>query len=177
MTALAALGGLAVLRGSHRHGVLPLDRHLGPGNRQAVVPIEMLEELRWVTTDYAAGDVLLFPSTTVHASLHNITEFNLRISVDFRWQLKGEALTDIVLHPHFQRLTWDEIYAGWRSDRYQYYWEHLDYEVVPFEEYPLLSPMDDVAWDEVLEPEERARRRFDRRMAKLESLQHPRDAR
>ena len=38
-------------------------------------PDEMLEELRWVTTDYSAGDVLFFPSLTVHASLHNASEF------------------------------------------------------------------------------------------------------
>lgn len=131
------LGALAVLRGSHRYGVLPLAPHPAAGNRQAVVPDEMLRELRWVTTDFAAGDVLLFGSHTVHAALHNASEFNLRVSVDFRYQREGEALTELVLHPHFGRLTWDEIYAGWKSDRYQYYWRDLDYEIVPFEEFPL----------------------------------------
>ena len=130
------LGPVAILRGSHRYGVLPLGGHMGPGRRQAKVPRKMLEELRWVTTDFSAGDVLVFTSMTVHAALHNITEIDLRLSVDFRYQLEGEALTEICLHPHFQRVTWEEIYAGWGSDRYQYYWKDLEYEVVPFETYP-----------------------------------------
>ena len=99
----------------------------------------MLEELRWVTADFEAGDVLLFPSTAVHASLHNASDFNMRLSVDFRYQQEGEPLTEIVLHPHFQRQTWDEIYADWKSDEHQYYWRDLDYEVVPFVDYPLVS--------------------------------------
>jgi ectoine hydroxylase-related dioxygenase (phytanoyl-CoA dioxygenase family) len=131
------LGPVAILRGSHRYGMLPLGGHMGPGRRQAKVPRKMLEELRWVTTDFAAGDVLVFTSMTVHAALHNITEFNLRLSVDFRYQLEGEALTEICLHPHFQRVDWDEVYAGWSSDRYQYYWKDLDYELVPFDDYPV----------------------------------------
>ena len=107
------LGPVAILRGSHRYGVLPLAGHMGPGRRQAKVPRKMLEELRWVTTDFSAGDVLVFTSMTVHAALHNITETDLRLSVDFRYQLEGEALTDVCLEPHFQRVTWEEIYAGW----------------------------------------------------------------
>jgi ectoine hydroxylase-related dioxygenase (phytanoyl-CoA dioxygenase family) len=131
------LGPVAILRGSHRYGVLPLGGHMGPGRRQAKVPRKMLEELRWVTSDFAAGDVLVFNSLTVHAALHNITEFDLRLSVDFRYQLEGEALTEICLHPHFQRLTWEDVYEGWESDEYQYYWKDLRYEVVPFEKYPV----------------------------------------
>ncbi len=132
------LGGLAVLRGSHRFGVLPLDHHPGAGNRQAVVPAEMLEELRWVTTDFTAGDVLVFASTTVHASLNNATD-SIRVSVDFRYQNEGEPLTPLVLEPHFQLSTWDEIYEGWSSTEHQYYWRDLDYEVVPFDAFPLVS--------------------------------------
>jgi ectoine hydroxylase-related dioxygenase (phytanoyl-CoA dioxygenase family) len=131
------LGGLAVLRGSSRWGVLPLARHFGAGNRCAVIPNEMAEACRWVTTDFAMGDVVLFPSTTVHAALDNTSEWHLRLSVDFRYQLEGEALTEGCLEPHFQRLTWAEIYEGWDSDELQYYWKDLDYEVVPFEILPI----------------------------------------
>jgi hypothetical protein len=162
------LGGLAVLRGSHRYGVLPLDRHPGAGNRQAVVPLPMLEELRWVTTDFEAGDVLLFPSTAVHASLHNASEHYMRLSVDFRYQQEGEALTDMVLQPHFQRLTWDDIYAGWSSTDHQYYWRDLDYEIVPFETFPLVSgDPDDVPWAEILRHDHKINVRHERRMARL----------
>lgn len=131
------LGGLAVLRGSHKWGPLPLARHLGAGNRCAVLPDDLQEKCRWVTTDYEVGDVLLFPSLTVHAALHNASDFLMRLSVDFRYQLEGEQLTPGVLEPHFGRMTWDQIYEGWRSTKHQYYWRDLDYEVVPFDEYPL----------------------------------------
>ena len=143
----SAMGGIAILRGSHRWGVLPLTTHLGAGNRAAVLPIELLEECRWVTTEFEAGDVLVFPSQTVHAARHNASELYLRLSVDFRYQLEGEALTAGCLEPHFNRLTWAQIYEGWSSTEHQYYWRDLDYEVVPFEDYELVgaSNHDDVA--------------------------------
>lgn len=125
-------GSLAVLRGSHRFGVLPLEFHLGPGNRQAVMPEEMQEQLRWVTSDIDAGDVLIFGAMTVHAALHNAT-FSMRLSVDFRYQREGEELSDLVLKPHFDRLSWEQIYEGWSSDELKYYWRDLDYEVVPYD--------------------------------------------
>jgi hypothetical protein len=121
-----------------------------------------------VTTDFAVGDVLLFPSTAVHASLHNASDFKMRLSVDFRYQQEGEPLTDIVLHPHFQRLTWDQIYADWQSDQHQYYWHDLDYEVVPFEDFPLMSAEpDEVPWAEILRHDHRVNLRHDRRMARM----------
>lgn len=136
------MGGIAILRGSHRWGVLALTTHLGAGNRCAKLPQEMLEECRWVTTEFEAGDVLLFPSQTVHAARHNASEFHLRLSVDFRYQIEGEALTSGCLEPHFERLSWNEIYAGWSSTEHQYYWRDLDYEVVPFEEFELVGADD-----------------------------------
>lgn len=132
------MGGLAVLRGSHRWGVLPLSTHFGAGNRCAVLPLDILEQCRWVTTDFAMGDVLLFPSFTVHAARHNSSSFFLRMSVDFRYQLEGEALTAGCLEPHFGRLSWEEIYSGWSTTKHQYYWRDLDFEVVPFQEYELV---------------------------------------
>ncbi len=164
-------GSLAVLRGSQRFGVLPLDAHPGAGNRQAVVPDEMVEQLHWVTTDFEAGDVLLFGSMTVHASLHNASEL-MRLSVDFRYQPEGEALTPVVLEPHYQRQTWDQIYQGWASTELQYYWRGLDYEVVPFQELPLASPeLDSDSWTRQLFRHDRAlTRRHQRRMLRLGEL-------
>jgi hypothetical protein len=100
-----------------------------------------------VTTDYAAGDVLLFNSHTVHAALHNASEFNLRLSVDYRYQCEGEALTEMVLHPHFGRITWDEIYRDWSSDELRYYWKDLEFDVVPFEDFDLVDGADQRRWD------------------------------
>ena len=131
-------GTLAILRGSQRYGVLPLQFSLGPGNRQAVVPNEMRDRLSWVTNDFSAGDVLLFPAMTVHASLHNATG-RLRLSVDFRYQCEGEPASDLVLEPHFGRMSWDEIYADWQSDELKYYWRDLDFPVVPYDRTPFQS--------------------------------------
>ena len=157
------MGGVAILRGSHRFGVLPVTTHLGAGNRCAVLPQDLLEQCRWVTTEWEMGDVLVFPSQTVHAALHNASEFHLRLSVDFRYQLEGEALTEGCLEPHFERLTWDEIYDGWSSTDHQYYWRNLRYEVVPFEDFELVgaSNHDDVG--EYLSYERRLDERLSRR--------------
>lgn len=139
----AMLGGLAILRGSHRWGPLPLQTHLGAGNRAAIVPLDMLEECRWVTTDYAVGDVLVFPSLTVHASRHNLAPGRMRLSIDFRYQLEGEALTPVCLEPHFQQFGWEEVYADWDDDTYQYYWHDLDYQVDEFEDLPVAVVRDE----------------------------------
>jgi ectoine hydroxylase-related dioxygenase (phytanoyl-CoA dioxygenase family) len=168
------LGGLAILRGSHKWGVLPLDVHLGAGNRRAVLSHELLEQCRWVTTEFSMGDVLLFPSKTVHASLHNASEFFMRLSVDFRYQLEEEPLTDLMLEPHFQRLHWEDIYRGWTSTRYQYYWKSLRYRVVPFEDLGVegraLPEMSSEEIRRFVEYERRRDARTERRLRALEKL-------
>lgn len=125
-------GGLAVLEGSHRCGLLPIQYHLGPGNRTAKLP-PAVSALRWVSTDFKLGDVLLFPALTVHSALHNTDPDNMRLSVDFRHQLEGEGLTPVCLEPHFGRCSWEEIYAGWKSDRYKYYWKSKRFLQVPWD--------------------------------------------
>jgi ectoine hydroxylase-related dioxygenase (phytanoyl-CoA dioxygenase family) len=136
-------GTIAVLRGSHRYGVLPLEFSLGAGNRQAVLPNEMRDRLTWVTNDFSAGDVLLFGALTVHAALHNATG-RMRVSVDFRYQCEGEPASNLVLEPHFQRLSWEEIYAGWKSDELKYYWRELDFPVVDYDRTPFESSEPDM---------------------------------
>lgn len=167
----AQLGGLAVLRGSHKWGLLPLAGHIGAGNRCAVVPPDMAESCRWVTTEFALGDVLLFPSLTVHASLHNASEFFLRLSVDFRWQLEGQALTPGCLQPHFGLTSWEDIYADWDDTGHQYYWKDLDYEVVPFESLPIQGggglELTNEDFAQIIAYEERVKARTVRRMEVL----------
>ncbi len=165
------LGGIAVLRGSHKWGLLPLAGHIGAGNRCAVIPPDMAESCRWVTTEFALGDVLVFPSLAVHASLHNASEFFMRLSVDFRWQLEGQALTPGCLQPHFGLTSWEDIYAGWDDTGHQYYWKDLDYQVVPFEALPIQGggglelTNDDFA--QIIAYEERVKARTARRMEML----------
>jgi hypothetical protein len=143
--------------------------HIGAGNRAAIVPPDMAQQCRWVTTEFAMGDVLLFPSTTVHASLHNASEFYMRISVDFRYQLEGETLTEGCLEPHFRRLSWEEVYEGWTSAEHQYYWRDLDYRVEPFRFVPPVDHDPDAGFSpqdlrDILTYEERVKERTRRRM-------------
>lgn len=173
-----AMGGLAVLRGSHRWGLLDQQRHLGAGNSTAVVPADMDEECRWMTTDFAMGDVLLFPSLAVHAALHNTSEFFVRLSVDFRYQLEGQTLTPGCLQPHFAQLTWEEIYEGWDSDEHQYYWRDLDYEVVPFAPLSVEGgggrPFTKADFTEIIDYEARVKSRTIRRLRRLGVESEPR---
>lgn len=126
-------GSLAILEGSNHFGLLPLQFHLGPGNRAAVLN-EVLEKCRWVSSDFELGDVLLFPSLTVHRALDNLSGDRLRLSVDFRYQAEGEEMTPGCLKPHFECLEWDEIYQGWQSEDLQYYWRKKDFKEVPWQE-------------------------------------------
>jgi hypothetical protein len=70
------LGGLAINPGSQHTSRVqhrPLDR-LPAG---------------WLTTDYQAGDVLVFHCLTTHAALPN-TESRMRFSGEYRWQLADQ---------------------------------------------------------------------------------------
>jgi hypothetical protein len=71
-------GGLAVMRGSHRAGLLP-----HAGGRCTNVP----EGGAWACADYEPGDVLLVHCLTLHRALPNRDpEGRLRLSADFRFR-------------------------------------------------------------------------------------------
>jgi len=71
-------GGLAVMRGSHRAGLLP-HAH----DRCIRVP----EGAPWACADYEPGDVLLVHCLTLHRALPNRDpEGRLRLSADFRFR-------------------------------------------------------------------------------------------
>ena len=126
------LGGLAMLPGSHKIGKVR-EHHFSLGAGGLVVDEEELEGA-WLSTDYEAGDALIFPSLTVHQALPNYTEDRLRISLDNRYQARDQPIAQHMLGPHFQGMNgfgWEQCYAGWVSDELQYYWQDLDLEVVP----------------------------------------------
>jgi hypothetical protein len=103
-------GGLAVRPGSH----------LGPPLRPHVL---RPRERGWSTTDYRAGDALVFHCLTSHAALPN-REASLRLSGDFRWQCPDQPVpAHLVLGPGgrqwemFSRLFareawWEPVPAG-----------------------------------------------------------------
>jgi hypothetical protein len=117
-----SLGSLAVLAGSHRAGILPVHRAYGAGG----VGIDT-EELpnRWVGGDFHVGDVVVFHSLAVHKALPNVSPDRIRLSVDYRYQPLSHPIAEDSLRPHHGQIDWPEVYAGWRSERYQYYWQGL----------------------------------------------------
>jgi ectoine hydroxylase-related dioxygenase (phytanoyl-CoA dioxygenase family) len=65
------------------------------GGALAANPVTLRENLggRWLTTDYRAGDVLMFSVYTVHASLDNQTN-RFRLSSDSRYQLATDPVDE-----------------------------------------------------------------------------------
>ena len=58
-------------------------------------PADLREELggRWLTAEYAMGDLVLFGQTTVHGSLDNQSD-RIRLSVDTRYQRASEPIDE-----------------------------------------------------------------------------------
>ncbi len=95
------LGGLALHPGSQRT------------SRVRYRPLHRLER-GWRTTDYEAGDVLVFHCLTTHAALPN-REDRMRFSAEYRWQLADQpAPRRLVIGPRgheigsrlFSRMPW-----------------------------------------------------------------------
>jgi len=126
------LGGLAVLPGSHKIGQVR-EHHFSLGAGGLAVDEEDLAET-WLSTNYEAGDALIFPSLTVHQALPNYTEDRLRVSLDNRYQARDRPIAQHMLQPHLQGIsgfTWEQCYTGWEDEELQYYWKDLGLEVVP----------------------------------------------
>jgi len=121
------LGGLTVLNASHRQGTLPVQPALGAGG----AAVELCpNETDWVTTDYGVGDVLTFPSHTVHKALRCTLDDQIRLSFDVRYQSADEPVEVRSLQPHCE-LSWEEIYQDWGDDdaALQYYWAQEKQEI------------------------------------------------
>jgi hypothetical protein len=122
-----ALGSLLVLAGSHKLGILPVHKASGAGGLG--IDTDSLD-LPWCGNDFAAGDVLFFHSHTVHKALPNHSANQLRMSVDYRYQGLSQPIIEDGLLPHYNRLTWEQIYQGWSSAELQYYWRELPLKTV-----------------------------------------------
>ena len=109
----ASLGSLRMLRGSHLDGLVEADPGKGPGGLQVEVDDD---DPRWCTSDYRAGDVIVFTSLTVHGALRN-NEEHLRFSCDFRYQSLREPVLAASLDPHYapQVPPWESLAEGWSS--------------------------------------------------------------
>ena len=124
-------GGLKVNGGTHKGSVY--DHHISFGAGGMGIDTQTLPE-NWYTTDYRAGDVLLFHSMLVHQALPNLTPDRMRISVDFRYQARSEPIAESNLAaPHTGQLSWEEVYRGWSSTELQYYWKRVDVPVAAYD--------------------------------------------
>jgi ectoine hydroxylase-related dioxygenase (phytanoyl-CoA dioxygenase family) len=95
------MGTIAVLEGSHRlesfdqfrrtYGQLDTEAAKLDGTGWFCTDPREVERFggTWVTSDFQAGDIVLFTMQTVHMSTKNITE-RVRISCDIRWQPADE---------------------------------------------------------------------------------------
>ncbi|MFI6817483.1 phytanoyl-CoA dioxygenase family protein [Nonomuraea sp. NPDC050328] len=123
-------GPLAILRGSHRQGCLPVGTGAGDGHWTSWGAQLCAEETDWVGGDFAVGDVVTFPSFTVHRSLPSAVRDEIRISMDVRYQRSDDVIEARSLTNHAER-PWDEIYQGWSGEDadLMYYWrpERLSY--------------------------------------------------
>ena len=108
-----SLGSLRMLTGSHLDGLVEGDLGRGPGGLKVDVDDD---DPRWCSTDYRAGDVIIFTSLTVHGALRNDADC-LRFSADFRYQSLLDPVLDDSLNPHYapQVPAWDELTRGWTS--------------------------------------------------------------
>lgn len=131
-----SLGGLSVLTGSHKYGILPVSRSLGAGGLRTHT-----DEIdgEWVSSPFDLGDVLFFHSHTVHRGLPNRSGNRLRLSVDYRYQRASDPVMEKVLTPHQGRLSWGEVYREWKSDRYQYHWQNYSLNPVPKEKVEVME--------------------------------------
>lgn len=95
------LGGLAILLGSQHFNKVretygkmdvDLDKVTGWFSND---PLELIEKFggRWASTEFQAGDALIFGMYTMHGSLTNQTN-RYRLSTDTRYQLKSEPVDE-----------------------------------------------------------------------------------
>ncbi len=123
------LGGVAVIPGSHKSGVLPVHRVRGIGGLG--VQTAGIEP-GFATADFEPGDVLFIHAYTVHAGVPNASSDRIRLSVDYRYQKLSDPITEVSLGNH-AGVPWERLYEGWNSERYQYYWERLPVTAVSYD--------------------------------------------
>jgi hypothetical protein len=123
------LGGLSVLRGSHKEDVLEVHRAAGAGGFESII---CSREYDWLQDHYEAGDIITFPSHMVHKGLKNQLGDRIRLSCDLRYQPADQDIEQKSLVPHMTVATWDELYAGWTNEDLKYYWQKRDLKLSPW---------------------------------------------
>jgi len=127
------VGGLAVLEGSHKAGLLKVTAHPGAGGKESIL-CDL--EGEWASTDYQTGDVLMFNSYTVHKARPNLMKNIVRLSIDIRLQPIHQPISEQSLLPHGPQgiYSWDELYEGWTRKDLMYYWKDIQFENKAFDD-------------------------------------------
>jgi ectoine hydroxylase-related dioxygenase (phytanoyl-CoA dioxygenase family) len=86
----ARLGGLNVIPGSHRLGLLshvayPEYRVFGRDYSPVGIPADLIDG-PWLSSPYEPGDMIIFHRHLVHGSLPNLSAHGIRLSMDVRVQ-------------------------------------------------------------------------------------------
>jgi ectoine hydroxylase-related dioxygenase (phytanoyl-CoA dioxygenase family) len=58
--------------------------------------------VEWQAGDFAAGDVMIFHSHTVHKALPNLTRDQLRLSTDNRYTRVGDEVAEVSRKSHYE---------------------------------------------------------------------------
>src|SRR5262249_15342705 len=89
------LGSLAVAEGTHKLGFRDHEASEGVGGYAVDAG-----DARWLTHDYAVGDVIFFHSLTMHKALPNRSTDEVRVSLDNRYQRASDVIDPGSLEPH-----------------------------------------------------------------------------
>jgi hypothetical protein len=111
-------GGLGILVGSHKGGLLPMQA----GDAVSVFRVEVAEdEPAWASADFDQGDALIFHSKTVHSATPNTSD-RIRLSADYRHQSASEPISARWLKPrgYPEVPDWPELLAdvSWDPERW-----------------------------------------------------------
>ena len=125
-----SLGGLSILRGSHREPVLKVKTARGAGGFESML-CDM--DHTWVQGNYECGDIITFPSHVVHKALPNRKPGRIRLSCDFRYQPARDQVHISSLRPHMGGVQWRDLYRGWKNKRLKYYWKSKARQVMAWD--------------------------------------------
>lgn len=123
-------GPLTILRGSHVNGYVPVAPAEGAGQIGALL---CRDEDDWVGGGFEAGDVLTFPSLTVHRAVKATTKERIRLSMDVRYQPSSEPIEQRSLTNHSE-VDWATIYENWPTEDMKYYWLATSPHLSPWDE-------------------------------------------
>lgn len=113
------LGPIAVLKGSHKVGLLPLDNAFNLGGQRTDLP----GGYSWVSSPLEAGDVVCFHSLTFHQARDNTSRDKLRLSLDCRLQPRSHPIDPSSQRPHLDFCTRDEVLSHWdEADPLYQFW-------------------------------------------------------